>query len=70
MRQPSRGVVGGGGGGGGGGGWGGREVAVEGGRGPAGMILLCRAQRERSFLSRMMEQFLQVLDTIPAEGRP
>ena len=34
------------------------------------MILLCRAQRERSFLSRMMEQFLQVLDTIPAEGRP
>ena len=33
------------------------------------MILLCRAQRERNFLSRMMEQFLQVLDMIPAEGR-
>lgn len=39
-------------------------------RRPSWYDLLCRAQRERSFLSRMMEQFLQVLDTIPAEGRP
>lgn len=38
--------------------------------GNSDVISFCRSQREREFLSKITEQFLQVLDSIPAEGEP